>query len=155
MSELPVYITGNENKARLLAKLLGVELEYQTLDLDEIQSPNPEEVVEHKVRQAYELLQRPVLVEDTCMGLDALGGLPGTFIKFFIEQDNGAEKICRMTDGLRDRRATATVTFGYYDGSKVKLIQNKVHGDIPEHPGELRSGFGWDTVFMQDGYGGV
>lgn len=149
------FITGNENKAALLAKLLDMEIDYHKLNLDEIQALNPEEIVEHKVRQAYEILKRPVLVEDTCMGLDELGGLPGPFIKFFIEQADGAEKICRMADGLKSRRATATVTFGYYDGERLELIQNKVHGDIPKHPGEPRSGFGWDTVFVQDGYDGV
>lgn len=155
MSDLPVYITGNENKARFLAKLLGTELEHHKLDLYEIQSPNPEVVVEHKVRQAYEILKRPVLVEDTCMGLDALGGLPGPFIKFFIEQENGAEMICRMADGLPSRRATATTTFGYYDGKEVRFFQGKIHGDISDRPGSEVNGFGWDAVFVPDGFDGV
>ena len=155
MSDLPVYITGNENKAKFLAKLLGIELEHHRLDLDEIQSPNPEVVVEHKVRQAYEILKRPVLVEDTCMGLDALGGLPGTFIKFFIEQTNGPENICRMADGLASRRATATVTFGYFDGNELRLIQSQIYGEIAQSPGKEINGFGWDVVFVPDGYNGA
>lgn len=155
MSELPVFITGNKNKAAFLERLLGMTLEHQKLALDEIQSTSPEAVIEHKVRQAYEQLHRPVLVEDTCMGLDALGGLPGPFIKFFIEQENGAEMICRMADGLPSRRATATVTFGYFDGEQPHFFQNKVYGEIPESPGKEVNGFGWDTVFVPDGYGGV
>ena len=155
MYSYPVYITGNENKAKFLAKLLGIELDYHKLALDEIQSTIPEEVIEHKVRQAYEILKRPVLVEDTCMGLDVLGGLPGTFIKFFIEQENGAENICRMADGLSSRRATATVTFGYYDGDALQFFQNIIHGQIPDQPGRAINGFGWDLVFVPDGYGGV
>ena len=150
-----IFITGNQNKAEFLSKLLGMEIDYHTLSLDEIQSTRPEEVVEHKVRQAYDILKRPVLVEDTCMGLDELGGLPGPFIKFFIEQDNGAEKICRMADGLASRRATATVTFGYYDGSERQLFQSNIYGEIPKMPGKEISGFGWDTVFIPDGYSGV
>ncbi len=155
MSKLPIYITGNEHKAKFLAKLLGIELEYHKLSLDEIQSADPREVIEHKVRQAYAILQRPVLVEDTCMGLDELGGLPGTFIKFFIEQENGAEKICRIADGFTSRRATATVTFGYFDGKTLKFFQNAIHGEIAEHPGKEINGFGWDRVFIPDGYHGV
>ncbi len=154
MTNLPIYITGNEHKAAFLAKLLGLDLEYHKLSLDEIQSPDPRAVIEHKVRQAYNILQKPVLVEDTCMGLDALGGLPGTFIKFFIEQENGAEKICRMADGFENRRATATVTFGYYDGVTLKFFQNSIYGEIAAHPGKQINGFGWDTVFIPDGYGG-
>lgn len=149
------FITGNQHKADYLAKLLGMEIDHQKVDLDEMQSADPRTVVEHKVRQAYELIGRAVLVEDTCMGLDALGGLPGTFIKFFIEQENGAEKLCRMCDGLESRRATATVTFGYYDGERLEFFQNSIHGDIAEHPGQLINGFGWDMIFIPDGYGGV
>lgn len=155
MSKLPIYITGNEHKAKFLAKLLGMKLEYHKLSLDEIQSPDPCEVIEHKVRQAYDILHQPVLVEDTCMGLDALGGLPGTFIKFFIEQENGAEKICRMADGFEGRRATATVTFGYYDGETLKFFQSAIYGEIAQHPGKEINGFGWDKVFIPDNYQGV
>lgn len=155
MSKLPIYITGNEHKAKFLAKLLGIELDHHKLSLDEIQSADPREVIEHKVRQAHDILQQPVLVEDTCMGLDALGGLPGTFIKFFIEQENGAEKICRMADGFEGRRATATVTFGYYDGETLKFFQSAIYGEIAQHPGKEINGFGWDRVFVPDGYDGV
>ena len=155
MSSIPVYITGNEHKAKFLSKLLGMEIDHHKLSLDEIQSTSPEEVIEHKVRQAYDLLKRPVLVEDTCMGLDALGGLPGTFIKFFIEQHDGAEKICRMADGFTSRRATATVTFGYFDGNELRFFRSSIHGDIPEKPGSEINGFGWDTVFVPDGFSGV
>lgn len=155
MNNLPVYLTGNEHKAKFLAKLLGVPLKNKKVNLDEIQSAKPEEVIEHKVRQAYDLLKVPVLVEDTCMGLDDLGGLPGTFIKFFIEQDGGAEMICRMADGLPSRRATATVTFGYYDGETITYFQNQIHGEIAQHPGKLINGFGWDVTFIPDGYNGI
>lgn len=151
----PVYITGNEHKAKFLAKLLDMPLEHQKISLDEIQSPNPREVIEHKVRQAYDLLKRPVLVEDTCMGFEALNGLPGTFIKFFIEQENGAEKLCRMCDGLDSRRAVATVTFGYYDGEHLEFFQGAIGGEIASKPGKAINGFGWDVIFIPDGYGGV
>lgn len=154
-TQLPVYLTGNEHKAKFLEKLLGLPLEHAKVSLDEIQSPDPREVIEHKVRQAYDILKRPVLVEDTCMGFDALGGLPGTFIKFFIEQDGGAEKLCRMCDGLESRRATATVTFGYYDGERLEFFQGSIGGEIAKSPGKLINGFGWDVVFIPDGYNGT
>ena len=149
-----VFVTGNPEKAANFAKHIGMDIAHQPAELDEIQSPDPRKVVEHKVRQAYEQIGRPVLVEDTCMGLDELGGLPGTFIKFFIEQENGAENICRMADGLASRRATATVTFGYYDGERLEVFQDSIGGEIALHPGQAIVGFGWDVAFVPDGYGG-
>lgn len=150
----PVYITGNDNKAMYLSKLLGIDLSHHKLALDEIQSSDAKVVIEHKVRQAYSLLKCPVIVEDTCMGYEALDGLPGPFIKYFIEQNDGAERLCRMGDGLASRRAQAWVTFGYYDGNQLKFFHGEIRGTIAEHPAEMRVGFGWDSIFIPDGYGG-
>ncbi len=48
------FITGNQKKADYLAKYLGFPIEHQKIDLDEIQSLDLREIVEHKVKQAYE-----------------------------------------------------------------------------------------------------
>ena len=149
----PLYVTGNQHKAHYLAKLLGIELDHHKVDLDEIQSTDLDQIVEHKVRQAYAITGQPVLVEDVALGFDALGGLPGPFIKFFIESEDGAEKLCRMCDGLESRRATAYATFGYYDGDKVQLFHGSIAGSIAEHPSGS-GGYGWDVIFIPDGYGG-
>ena len=48
------FITGNQKKADYLARYLGFPIEHQKIDLDEIQSLDLREIVEHKVKQAYE-----------------------------------------------------------------------------------------------------
>lgn len=144
------FITGNPTKAQYLEKLLGFEIDHHKLDLDEIQSLNPNEVVEHKVRQAFELLKRPVLVEDTSLDFQALGRLPGTFIKWF-ESELGYEGMCRMLDGFEDRTASARGTFGYYDGNQLKIITTALKGTVPEHP-RGDKGWGWDPIFIPEGY---
>ena len=152
-SKLPIFITGNQSKADYLSKMLGIDLEHRKVELDEIQSTNLETIVEHKVKQAYELIGVPVLVEDVSLGFNALGGLPGPFIKFFAEQPGGLEKLCRMLDGFEDRRAEAECVFGYYDGSILELLRGGLQGTIADHPrGE--NGFGWDQIFCPDGFNG-
>lgn len=59
---------------------------HEKIELDEIQSLNLDEVVTHKVKQAYEKAEKPVLVEDTSLIFLALGKLPGTFIRFFVQE---------------------------------------------------------------------
>lgn len=49
---------------------------HEKIDLDEIQSLDLREIVEHKVRQAFEKTGKPVLVEDTSLRFEALGNLP-------------------------------------------------------------------------------
>jgi inosine triphosphate pyrophosphatase len=80
------FITGNQKKADYLARYLGFRIEHIKLDLEEIQSMELQEIVEHKVKQAYEKIKKPVIVEDASLEFTALGKLPGPFIKFFIEE---------------------------------------------------------------------
>jgi inosine/xanthosine triphosphate pyrophosphatase family protein len=66
------FITGNPKKAEYLAKYLGFPIDHEKIELDEIQSIDLREIVEHKVRQAYEISQKPVLVEDVSLEFEAL-----------------------------------------------------------------------------------
>lgn len=153
MTKYPVFITGNQHKADYLAKTLGIELPYQKVDLEEIQSISLEEIVEHKVKQAYRIIGRPVLVEDVSLKFTALGELPGPFIKFFIESPDGLERLCRILDSFDDRTARAECVFGYYDGAHLELIRGGLDGSIAEHPrGE--NGFGFDKILQPNGYSG-
>ena len=143
------FITGNQNKADYLAKYLGFPVSHQKVDLDEIQSLDLKDIVDHKVRQAYDVVNAPVFVEDVALEFTALGRFPGTFIKFLVDEVP-FETICRMLDGL-SREAIARCVFGYYDGSEVKFFEGSLGGVIADHPvGE--NGFGWDKIFIPEGY---
>ena len=149
----PLFLTGNQHKADHLAKLLGLPLEHKKLDLDEIQSVDVAVVAEHKVRQAFEIVKRPVFVEDVSLGFEALGGLPGPFVKFFLLEGEGLEQLCRMLDGFESRRAVGECVYAYYDGARLELLKGGIEGTIAGHPrGE--NGFGWDAIFCPDGYDG-
>lgn len=149
----PLFVTGNQNKADHLSRLLGLPLEHIKLDLDEIQSANLQEVAAHKAKQAYELVKRPVFVEDVALGFEALGGLPGPFIKFFLAEADGAENLCRMLDGFSSRKAYGECVFAYYDGQQLQLFHGEIEGTVPQHP-QGDGGFGWDPIFCPDGYDG-
>lgn len=153
MPALPIFITGNQNKADYLAKLLGIELDHRKLDLDEIQSTSLDEIVTHKVKQAYSLINKPVLVEDVSLEFDVLNGLPGPFIKFFLQSPNGLEVLCRMLDGFESRSAEGKCVFGYYDGTHLELFRGSIEGVITEAP-RGNNGFGWDKIFEPVGYAG-
>lgn len=154
MPQLPVFITGNQNKADKLQAMIGLPIEHQKVELDEIQSSSIEVIAEHKARQAYAVIGKPVLIEDSGLEFTALGGLPGPFIKFFVEIPNGEETLCRMLDGFADRSARAVAVFAYYDGVEMKLIKGGANGSIVDHP-RGDNGWDWDKVFAPDGYGGL
>lgn len=144
-----VFITGNQKKAEFLNKFLGVEVNHQKLELDEIQSLDLHTVTEHKVRQAYEIIKQPVLVEDVAFSLKALGKLPGTLIKWFLEELD-VDGICKLADMYDDRRAVAEVCYAYFDGKTLKFFDGKLEGSVAETP-RTDDGFGWNRIFIPEG----
>ena len=143
------FITGNQGKADYLAKYLKFPVKHRKVDLDEIQSLDLKTVVEHKVRQAYDIVGSPVLVEDVALEFKALGRLPGTFIRFYVDEVP-FETICRTLDGL-SRDAMARAAFGYFDGSKITFFEGSLRGTIAAHP-KGENGYGWDKIFVPEGY---
>ncbi len=143
------FITGNQKKADYLQKYLGFPISHQKIDLDEIQSLDMKRIVEHKVRQAFEIAKRPVIVEDVSLEIESLGGLPGPFIRFFVEQVS-EEKICGMISDS-NRKAIGKCVFGYYDGETLELFEGEMAGTISETP-DGENGYGWDRLFIPEGY---
>lgn len=147
------FVTGNQNKANYLAKLLGMPILHRKIDVDEIQSMDLHEVATHKAQQAYEVLKSPVLVEDQGLYFNALGGFPGPFIKFLVESTGDINVMCKVLHGFEDRSAVARTVFAYYDGSEMRLFEGELAGEIAEQP-KGENGWGWDPVFCPEGFGG-
>ncbi|PIR68212.1 non-canonical purine NTP pyrophosphatase [Candidatus Nomurabacteria bacterium CG10_big_fil_rev_8_21_14_0_10_35_16] len=143
------YITGNQNKADFLESYLEHPIEHRKIELHEIQSLDLLEVVKHKVRQAYQHVGGPVVVEDTGLEFVALGKLPGPFIRFFVEE-LGYENICQLLEG-KDRSAIGRCIYGYFDGENEAYFEGVLEGSVAEKPaGE--NGFGFDKIFISKGY---
>jgi inosine triphosphate pyrophosphatase len=150
----PIFITGNQDKADYLSHVLGIKLEHQKLSLDEIQSADSAAVAEHKARQAYGILKKPVLIEDSYLNFNALNGLPGPFVKFFYETTDGLEMMCRMLDGFDDRSAYTGAVYCYFDGNETHTFNGKLDGSISQKPCGV-DGYGWDKIFRPAGHNGL
>ncbi|XP_069718470.1 inosine triphosphate pyrophosphatase isoform X2 [Phaenicophaeus curvirostris] len=97
-------------------------------------------------------VQGPVIVEDTCLCFNALGGLPGPYIKWFLEKLK-PEGLYKLLAGFEDKSAYALCTFAFSTGNleePVKLFKGQTHGLIVEPRGPRD--FGWDPCFQPDGY---
>ena len=141
-------VTGNKHKAEEWRRMMPADfkLTSHAVDLDELQSLDADAVIEHKVRQAYAQLGVPVVVEDVMSGLDELKGLPGPFIKFFVDQ-LGPDALHKMHKG--SNKATAICTIGYFDGSHLIIARGVVHGQAVEPRGD--TSFGFDCSFLPNG----
>jgi len=142
-------VTGSQSKAEYLAKYLGFPVDHMKLDLDEIQSMDLKEIVKHKVLQAFDKVKEPVIVEDVSLEIVALGGLPGPFVKFFIE-NMPLEQICEIV-GNKTRKATSRCVFGYFDGKNLEFFEGSLDGEIASEP-KGENGYGFDRIFIPKGY---
>ena len=120
------FVTGNANKLREVRAILSsgakpIEVVSQSVDVAEIQG-STQEIARFKCSEAARLVGGPVVTEDTALCFAALGGLPGPYIRAFLEAV-GHDGLNRMLDGFGDRReATALCTFGYCAGPGVEPI---------------------------------
>ena len=142
-------VTGNRNKLIEAERILGMTLACEALDLPEIQSLDMFEVLRAKGEEAWRRLRRPVVVEETGLELDALGGFPGPLVKWML-QAVGSQGIARTVHGLGDPRATARCALLYLDGTREVVAEGETRGELVLEP-RGGGGFGWDPVFLPDG----
>ena len=62
----------------------------------------PSEVCREKCRAAARIVDGPVIVEDTCLGFRAHGGLPGPYIKWYLDK-LGVEGLPKLLAGFDDK----------------------------------------------------
>lgn len=76
-----------------------------------------EEIARYKCQEAARLVSGATITEDTALCFDALNGLPGPFIKWFL-QGIGLEGLYKLLDGFGEgeRGARAVCTFAYCSG---------------------------------------
>ena len=142
------FVTSNLYKLREARDILGFDLEQSDVDLPEIQSLDVKDVCEDKARRAYDILQKPVMVEDTGLYMDAWGGFPGALIKW-MEKHMGNAGICRAL--ADERRCTARTCVTLYDGRELRSFIGELKGTIAEKP-QGCSNFGWDPIFIPEGH---
>ncbi|KAJ5790326.1 uncharacterized protein N7518_007337 [Penicillium psychrosexuale] len=145
------FITGNKNKLAEVQAILGkvIEVNNQEVDVPEIQG-TIEEIAKEKARRAAEVINGPALTEDTALEFHALKGLPGPYIKSFME-NLGHEGLNKMLDGFEDRTAEAVCTFAFCEGPGAEpiIFQGRTEGTIVRPRGPAK--FGWDAIFEYNG----
>ena len=148
-SDTLVVVTGNRNKANEISAITGWPTEAVELDIQEIQSLDVETVAREKALTAYAKVQRPVVVDDTGMSIEAMGGLPGALVVWFLDK-LGPQGILNLVSGSPNRKASVSTCIGYADEHGARTFNGTIHGTLTT---VLRGdkGFGYDPIFVPDG----
>jgi XTP/dITP diphosphohydrolase len=144
-----VLVTGNRGKIAEARLALGMEIEAVEVDLPEIQALDLLEVLQQKAEVAWEIVRRPLVVEEAGLDLLALNGFPGPLVKWMLEAV-GAEGIAKTAHALGDPRAVARCALLYRDSERIVVAEGSTSGNLVL-PGRGEHGFGWDPVFLPEG----
>lgn len=147
-----IFVTHQKGKVDEAQKILGKSflLKQIDLDLEEIQAIESREIVRHKIKEAFRMIKKPVVVEDTSLYFAAWKGLPGALIRWFLKTV-GCDGICQMMSGEKNREALAESVLVYGDGNVTKVFLGRIKGSVPLKP-KGKFGFGWDSIFIPQGY---
>jgi len=153
-----LLITGNPGKAEELRLLLpGASLEHRPLDLVEIQSLLPQEIGHAKALEALSKLSEEdhttydaVLTDDTSLSFDALGGFPGSLIKYCLDALGTDGLVALLSGKSNTAKAGCCLSLGLTATGEVVQFEGILEGRIQASSGT--SGFGWDPIFYPEGY---
>ena len=151
LSEL-FFASSNEHKfqeaERILANL-GMQINLFKTTLEEIQSNNLNDIAEKKAINAYDLIQKPVIIEDDGLFINTLNGFPGPYSSY-VYDTIGNKGIMDLLENSKVRDAKFVSIIAYCDSDcDVKLFESSIPGKISSII--EKGGWGYDPIFIPDG----
>lgn len=147
------YVTGNSHKFQDAKRYLGeygIKIEQKVLEIQEIQSDSVEEIAVDKAKKAYEILKKPLFVNDSGWYISALNGFPGPLMHY-MSQWLSPQDFLNLMQGKENRDIILKQVNVYYDGTTVQLfIHERIGKIIEETKGEGRP-IDCVTVFLENG----
>ena len=157
-----VFATNNAHKLEEVAAILGDQVELLSLNDIGCQADIPEtaETLEGhallKSSYIYKNYHLDCFADDTGLEVEALNGAPGVYsARYAGGEGHDAQanmlKLLHELDGKENRKAQFRTAISLILDGKEYLFEGVIKGEIiKEKRGD--SGFGYDPVFMPEGY---
>ena len=146
------FVSSNENKFQEAERILlnfGMQINFFKTTLEEIQSNDLNDIAEQKAINAYDLIQKPVIIEDDGLFINSLNGFPGPYSSY-VYDTIGNEGIIKLLENSEIRDAKFVSIIAYCDNdSSVKLFESSIPGKIS--PTIETGGWGYDPIFIPAG----
>ena len=158
--------TSNPGKLReyaaLLADLPVRLLSLRDAGLESLEVEEPFETFEENAAQKAQVYAKAsgllAVADDTGLVVDALGGRPGVYSARYggpTDRDRYLKLLGELEavpDAQRTARFVCVCAAAKPGGDQVETARGTVEGRIARAPGEGTEGFGYDAVFVPDGY---
>lgn len=144
-----IFVTGNPHKVREASDILsplGVTVEQNDCGYPELQEDSLEAIAKFGAEWAANKLNAEVMVDDSGLFIEALGGFPGPYSAYVFDK-LGNNRILKLMEGEANRNAVFKCVIGYCNpGEKAQGFSGEMVGRIAK---EIRgvAGFGYDPIF--------
>ena len=149
------FASSNENKFLEIERLFEKEKEtknekniqilFSKIIIKEIQSDSIIEVAEDKVKKAFKIVKKPLIVEDDGLFIEDLNGFPGIYSSF-VFTTIGNKGILDLLKDNKKRRANFLSIFSFFDGKTIETFSGETAGYITTEI--FPEGWGFDPIFQ-------
>lgn len=153
MARQIIFVTHNKTKlteAKEVMSSFGIKVIGKDIKLAEIQSTRQIEVVKYKARAAYQILKKPVIIDDTVFYLTSYPGFPGVMTKYIVGLLglNGFSKL--FNEG---ERGYFLCMVCYTDGKYEIVTEGKLSGVLTKKKStKLNTDTPISSIFIPDNY---
>ncbi|MCJ7637835.1 MAG: RdgB/HAM1 family non-canonical purine NTP pyrophosphatase [Nitrososphaeraceae archaeon] len=135
----------SEIKSIVNNRITDLHLNFCKRNITEIQDQKIEKIAMEKARSAYNIVKKPIIIEDDGLFINSLNGFPGQYSSYVLKSI-GNRGIIRLLKGYRDRSAFFKSIFVYSNGIIVKVFYGKINGKISSTIKD--DGWGYDPIFI-------
>lgn len=144
------FASSNSNKYREIKQILnqyGIESHFVKMSLQEIQSESVHQIAKAKSTNAFEYLQKPVIIEDDGFYISSLKGFPGQYSSF-VYKTLGNQGLLKLMENRTNRKACFLSVIAYNDGHTLKMFTGKTQGMLNRLATD--GGWGFDPIFIPE-----
>ncbi len=148
------FITSNTGKVETLKNVFsvfGFDVKIIQLDLDiiEPQIDSIKEISRSKALQAFDILKKPVLVEDGGLEIKSLNNFPSAYTKY-ITESIGVDGILKLMQDIEDRSGvfTSWATFINEKGEIFQFEKDRYEFTITTEKSGIESEFAWSELWQ-------
>ena len=135
----------SEIKSIVDNRITDLHLKFCKRNITEIQHQKIEKIAIEKAKFAYNVVKKPIIIEDDGLFINSLNGFPGQYSSYVLKSI-GNRGIIRLLKGYRDRSAFFKSVFVYSNGIIVKVFYGKINGKISSTIKD--DGWGYDPIFI-------
>ena len=129
----------------------GYELEHIKTPYPEFQAESLEITIIPGLQWAISRFDRPVMIDDSGLFIDALKGFPGVYSSY-VFKTLGCDGILSLMEGAEDRSAGFECCIGFMKPGNDPFVAKAVAKGSISTKKIGAGGFGYDPIFVPEGY---